>query len=129
VRSRLDVVATGASRGIGKQVALACGRLGMNVVVAARTVEQTGRRAGTVLETAEAIRSAGGTALAVRADMTDAADIQGLVREAVSSFGGVDVPACLGPRRDRDHLAGERTARPRRPAGRAAVLRSVSRPS
>ncbi|HEY0538109.1 MAG TPA: SDR family oxidoreductase, partial [Actinoallomurus sp.] len=83
-------IVTGASRGIGKQIAIELGRLGWNVVVAARTVEPHRRLAGSVGETVAAVVEAGGQAIAVRTDMTVADDIENLVRTAVSTYGTVD---------------------------------------
>jgi len=84
-------VVTGASRGIGKQVALELAGRGATVVVAARTVEQHGRLPGTIGETVALIEAAGGTAHAVQADMSSAADLDRLVQETVDRFGRVDV--------------------------------------
>jgi NAD(P)-dependent dehydrogenase (short-subunit alcohol dehydrogenase family) len=84
-------IVTGASRGIGKQIAIELGRLGANVVVAARTVEPHKRLAGSIGETVEAVRAAGGDALAVRTDLTNVDDIGALVGASVAQFGGVDV--------------------------------------
>ncbi|TQM11190.1 SDR family NAD(P)-dependent oxidoreductase [Pseudonocardia kunmingensis] len=89
--SSSTAIVTGASRGIGKQIALELGRRGMNVVVAARTVEAHRRLAGTVGETVEAIRTAGGTSMAVRTDMAVPEDIAALVRTVLDTFGRIDV--------------------------------------
>jgi NAD(P)-dependent dehydrogenase (short-subunit alcohol dehydrogenase family) len=84
-------IVTGASRGIGKQVAIELGRRGASVVVVARTIEQRGRLPGTIGETVEQIEAAGGQALAVRADMAVADDLERLVRSAHDSFGRIDI--------------------------------------
>ncbi len=84
-------IVTGASRGIGKQVAIELGRRGAAVVVAARTVEQHGRLPGTIGETVGLIESAGGRALAVQADMADAGDLGRLVDAANENFGRIDI--------------------------------------
>jgi NAD(P)-dependent dehydrogenase (short-subunit alcohol dehydrogenase family) len=84
-------IVTGASRGIGKQVAIELGRRGANVVVAARTVEPRKRLPGTVGETVDAIEATGANALAVAADMGVAEDLERLVAATVAQFGGVDV--------------------------------------
>jgi NAD(P)-dependent dehydrogenase (short-subunit alcohol dehydrogenase family) len=84
-------IVTGASRGIGKQVAIELGRLGANVVVAARTVDAHRRLPGTIGETVDAVEAAGGAALAVRTDLSDVGDIGALVAAAIDRFGGVDV--------------------------------------
>lgn len=85
------VIVTGASRGIGKQVAIELGRRGATVVVAARTVEARKTLPGTIGETVAAIEAAGGKALAVQADMGSEADLQRLVATTVEAFGRIDV--------------------------------------
>ncbi len=85
------VVITGASRGIGKQIAIELGRRGANVVVAARTVEAHRRLAGTIGDTVSAIERAGGHALAVATDLRVLSDIQALAETASNRFGGIDV--------------------------------------
>jgi NADP-dependent 3-hydroxy acid dehydrogenase YdfG len=78
------VVVTGASSGIGRAIALACGRRGWRVAIGARRVER--------LEDAAAeIRAAGGEVLAHRLDVTDAASIAGFVAAAEDALGPVDV--------------------------------------
>jgi NAD(P)-dependent dehydrogenase (short-subunit alcohol dehydrogenase family) len=84
-------IVTGASRGIGKQLAIELGRLGANVVVAARTVEQRRSLPGTIGETVAMIEEAGGTGLAVAADMANEADLERLVAATVERFGGIDL--------------------------------------
>src|SRR6202012_3949993 len=56
-------IVTGASRGIGRQIALELARRGVKVVVAARTVEPRRRLPGTIGETLAAIEAAGGQAI------------------------------------------------------------------
>lgn len=90
VRGRA-VVITGASRGIGKQLAIEMGRLGANIVVGARSVEPHRRLAGTIGDTVAAVVEAGGQALAVRTDLGEPSDIAALIRQTVDRFGGIDV--------------------------------------
>lgn len=85
------VVITGASRGIGKQLAVEMGRRGANVVVAARTVEPHRRLTGSIGETVDAVKEAGGDAIAVQTDLTVVSDIEALARQAIERFGGIDV--------------------------------------
>jgi len=60
-------IVTGASRGIGAEIARRFGREGAAVAVAARTTEAgTSPLPGTIGETVEQIRAAGGTAAAIR---------------------------------------------------------------
>jgi NAD(P)-dependent dehydrogenase (short-subunit alcohol dehydrogenase family) len=84
-------IVTGASRGIGRQIALDLASAGMAVVVAARTVDPHRRLPGTIGETVAAIEAAGGTARAVRADMTVVDDLEQLVATTATQFGRIDV--------------------------------------
>jgi NAD(P)-dependent dehydrogenase (short-subunit alcohol dehydrogenase family) len=86
------VVVTGASRGIGKGLALGLARLGASVVCAARTVsEEPGGLPGTIHATVDAIRAEGGDAIAVRCDIGNADDIARLVDTTVAERGRLDV--------------------------------------
>lgn len=77
-------VVTGSSRGIGKEIAIQFGKEGANVLTTSRSL----RRAE---ETAASIRDAGGTAVAVEVDVTDANGVDRVVSTAVDSFGQLDV--------------------------------------
>jgi 3-oxoacyl-[acyl-carrier protein] reductase len=77
-------VVTGAGRGLGRTLALACGREGASVVLVARTADDLD-------ETAWLIEEVGGTALAVSADVRDAGAMQEVARHTRSSFGRVDI--------------------------------------
>ena len=76
-------IVTGASRGIGRAIARRFGAAGAAVVAAARE-----RHAEA---TAAEIRGAGGRAVAVTVDVTDADQIDAMVRTALDEFGRVDV--------------------------------------
>ncbi|MBI2846780.1 MAG: SDR family NAD(P)-dependent oxidoreductase [Chloroflexi bacterium] len=85
-------VVTGASRGIGKAIALAYAREGANVVVAARTESEEGSRLpGTIHKTAEEIRALGSQALPVKCDVTKEEDIEDMVKKTLETFGTVDI--------------------------------------
>jgi len=84
-------IVTGASRGIGRQLALALADHGASVVVAARSVEERRTLPGTVGETVSQIVEAGGTALAVRCDVSQPADLEAMVATAVEAFGRLDL--------------------------------------
>ena len=85
-------VVTGASRGLGKGLALGLARAGATVVCAARTeTAQPEGLPGTIHETVEAITREGGRALAVRCDIGEADDITVLVERTVGELGGIDV--------------------------------------
>ncbi len=82
---------TGASRGIGKAIALKLAAEGANIVVAAKSVEEHEKLGGTIYSAAEEIEQAGGKALAVQCDIRDEVQIQHAVDKAVERFGGIDI--------------------------------------
>jgi citronellol/citronellal dehydrogenase len=85
-------IVTGASRGIGAEIARRFGAEGAAVAVAARTTEPgTSRFAGTIGETTGQIRAAGGTAIAIRADLSKAEDREQLVAETARQLGSPDI--------------------------------------
>lgn len=85
------VFVSGASRGIGLEIAMRAARDGANIVVAAKTSEPHRHLPGTIHTAAEAIRAAGGKAIAVVMDVRDDAAAAEAVNEAVAHFGGIDV--------------------------------------
>ena len=82
---------TGASRGVGRATALALGSRGAAVVLAARTLNPGGRLPGSLAETADALRAAGGHALPVACDLGDLDSVAGLAETALRWQGRVDV--------------------------------------
>lgn len=84
-------IVTGSSRGIGKAIALQLAADGANVVVCGRSEQATDELPGSIGETVDAIRAAGGTALALKVDVTVDADLQMLVDETLKKFGRIDI--------------------------------------
>jgi citronellol/citronellal dehydrogenase len=82
---------TGASRGIGKAIALRAARDGANVVIAAKTAEPHPKLLGTIYTAKEEIEAAGGKALACIVDVRMEEQIHAAVADAVRTFGGIDV--------------------------------------
>jgi len=82
---------TGASRGIGKAIALKLASEGANIVVAAKSIEENPKLGGTVYSAAAEIEAAGGKALAVQCDIRDEAQVQQAIGKAVETFGGIDI--------------------------------------
>lgn len=86
--SHLDervAIVTGASRGIGREVALLLARRGATVVV------NYNQNAGAAEDVVKAIESENGTAMAVQADVSDLEQAQRLVKAAVEAYGGLDI--------------------------------------
>lgn len=85
-------IVTGASRGIGAEIARRFGSEGAAVAVAARTTAPgSSPLAGTIGETADQIRAAGGSAVAIPADLARPADRERLVAETVRQLGPPDI--------------------------------------
>lgn len=85
-------IVTGASRGIGEAIALRYAMEGARVVVSARTVSQDEHfLPGTITDTVERIKAAGGEALAVRADLASAEDRHNLITQTEAEFGSADI--------------------------------------
>src|SRR5215475_2772126 len=83
---------TGASRGIGAAIATRFAMEGANVVVSARTAEDgESRLPGTLHDTVERVRKAGGSATFIKADLAQAAERERLIEEAVAAYGPIDI--------------------------------------
>ncbi|XP_005993564.1 hydroxysteroid dehydrogenase-like protein 2 [Latimeria chalumnae] len=82
---------TGASRGIGKAIALKAARDGANVVIAAKTSDPHPKLPGTIYTAAEEVAAAGGKALPCIVDVRDEQQINNAVEKAVETFGGIDI--------------------------------------
>ena len=83
-------IVTGASRGIGKSIALALSREGASVVVAARS-ETEGRLPGTIHQTVTEIRALGGNALAVGTNVMQEEEVGDMVRRTIETYGHIDI--------------------------------------
>jgi citronellol/citronellal dehydrogenase len=82
---------SGASRGIGKAIALRAARDGARIVIAAKTAEPHPKLPGTIHEAAREIEAAGGEALALQVDIRDEAQVQTAMARAAETFGGIDI--------------------------------------
>jgi citronellol/citronellal dehydrogenase len=84
-------VITGATRGIGKAIALRLAAEGANIVIGAKSVEENAKLGGTIFSAAKEVEAAGGKALAVQCDIRFEDQVQNLVSKAVETFGGIDI--------------------------------------
>nr|XP_050023873.1 hydroxysteroid dehydrogenase-like protein 2 [Dermacentor andersoni] len=82
---------TGASRGIGKEIALKAAKDGANVVIAAKTADPNPKLPGTIYTAAEEVEAAGGKCLPCVLDVRDEEQVKRAVGDAVSKFGGIDI--------------------------------------
>lgn len=91
LRDKVAIV-TGASRGIGKAIAVGFAKEGADVVVAARSDKQKDERfPGTIHQTAGEIEKIGRRALPVKCDVTNEASVQAMVEGALREFGHIDI--------------------------------------
>ena len=85
-------VVTGASRGIGEEIALRLGAEGARVAVSARTVEASDSQfEGTITDTVEKIKANGGDAIAIKADLSSKDDRERLIAETEGALGPIDI--------------------------------------
>jgi 3-oxoacyl-[acyl-carrier protein] reductase len=77
-------IVTGGSRGIGRAIAMALAREGATTIVCSRNLDSN-------KETAESIRSEGGSACAYQVDVTDADSVSTLVNDVLKEFGRIDI--------------------------------------
>ena len=85
------ILITGATRGIGKAIALRLAADGANIVIAAKSVEENPKLGGTIFSAAAEIETAGGKALAVQCDIRFEEQVQNVVDKTVEKFGGIDI--------------------------------------
>lgn len=82
---------SGASRGIGKAIALKLAQDGANIIIAAKTIVKHPRLQGTIFTAQEDIEKAGGNALAVQCDVRDEEQILAAIEKGAAHFGGIDI--------------------------------------
>lgn len=89
--SQKTVFITGASRGIGREIALRCARDGANIVIAAKSDQPHPKLPGTIHTVAAEVVAAGGKALPIRLDVRDDDAVQAAMAQAAEVFGGIDI--------------------------------------
>lgn len=87
----LTALVTGSSRGLGKAIAQRLAAEGATVALTARTLEPDPKYQGSLQETLDAIRSGGGSAIAIQADLSKTEDRERLFAEVVDRIGAPDI--------------------------------------
>lgn len=85
------VLITGATRGIGKAIAIKLAKEGANIIIAAKSVTEDPRLGGTIYSAAAEVEAAGGKCLAVQVDIRFEDQIEAAIAKAAETFGGIDV--------------------------------------
>ncbi len=84
------ILITGASRGIGRAMALAAAREGANIVIAAKTAEPHAKLPGTIHTVAEEVRALGVRALPLQIDVREELQVADLMAAIDKEFGRLD---------------------------------------
>ena len=82
---------TGASRGIGRAIALRAARDGANIAVVSKTAQPHPKLPGTIHSVAAEIEEVGGRALAIQTDIRFEEQVEAAVDQTVATFGGIDI--------------------------------------
>ena len=90
LENRVAII-TGASRGIGRALALGLAQQGCRIVVAAKSVQSTEKLPGSIHTVAEEIEALGIEALPIQVDVRDGDQIDALVRRTLERFGRIDI--------------------------------------
>lgn len=85
------VFITGASRGIGKAIALRLAKEGAHIAIVAKSIQEDPRLGGTIYSAAREVQEAGGRSLAIPCDIRDEEQIIRAVQECYHIFGGIDI--------------------------------------
>src|SRR5262245_9200086 len=90
LQDRVAII-TGASRGIGRAMALGLARHGCHIVIAAKSVESSDRLPGSIYMVAKEVEALGVQALPVQVDVRDADQIEAMAAQARQRFGRIDI--------------------------------------
>ena len=88
------VLITGASRGLGRAMAIRLGEEGANVILCARSMEANEKLPGTLPETKALVEAAGGKAICAQMDVRVDEQVQAAVEKGAVAFNGIDAVIC-----------------------------------
>ncbi len=84
------IIITGASRGIGREIAMSCAKEGAIVIIAAKSAEPHPKLPGTIHTVVQEIENASGRAVPIQLDVRDEKAIKKLCKSVAKEFGGID---------------------------------------
>lgn len=84
-------VITGASRGIGRAIALGLARAGCNIVIAAKSTTSTSKLPGSIFTVAAEVEALGAQALPIAVDVRDDSQIEAMAASTLERFGRIDI--------------------------------------
>jgi citronellol/citronellal dehydrogenase len=90
LKGRVAII-TGASRGIGRSLALGLAGQGCHIVVAAKSVESTERLPGSIHTVAKEVEALGVSALPIQVDVRDSDQLDTMAARTVERFGRIDI--------------------------------------
>lgn len=85
------IVITGASRGIGREIALRAAEDGAQVVIIAKTAQPHEKLTGTIYTVAQEVEAKGGKALPIQVDIRDEEQVRHAIKKVDETFGGIDI--------------------------------------
>src|SRR5439155_16723016 len=84
-------IVTGASRGIGRAIALGLAKAGCHIVIAAKSTTATEKLPGSIFSVADEVRALGVEALPIQTDVRDEVQIEVLAQQTLAEFGRIDI--------------------------------------
>lgn len=90
LKGRVAII-TGASRGVGRQIALDLAREGCKIVVAAKSVEENPSLPGTIYSVAKEVEDLGSEALPFQCDVRSVENINNMAKATIEKFGKIDI--------------------------------------
>ncbi|KAK9712469.1 Hydroxysteroid dehydrogenase-like protein 2 [Basidiobolus ranarum] len=82
---------TGASRGIGRSIALKAAKDGANIAVIAKTIDPHPKLPGTIFTVSKEIEQAGGAALPIQCDIQEESQVKKAFEDTIRRFGSIDI--------------------------------------